>query len=464
MTVTDKATSIPSLEQAGSSLYNGTATLKAVYAGDGSDYTGIAAKGKVAIVTYSDAVTGEQRAQNAAAAGAKLLIVVNNVPGELLDFVGNDDGSYSAIPDIGVTARVGAPLITQAKAGKLTLHLHGVASSPYVYDLVAPYDGYIPAKVSYTPKPSDLATVKTRFYGTTTDISAEFRWDYRPYRIYGAGFPLLDEMPGTRTDYVSAQKGTTWASAADSGPGLTLASSADMQTFKPGSTTTTDWFSPVTRPRDGGGFISSTRYDGFLTFNVQPWADGDPHQAGYLTEGDNLVMKVWQNGKLVDTTDGFAQASLDSVPDGKLTFKVDLRAARDPKVWALSPATHTVWQVVSPTVVDANFGDIMPVMQLDYHVNTDLAGYAKGGRQTIGLTASQLPDAVGAGKVTGGEMWVSYDSGVTFHKVTLKKTATGSWTTTFTAPTHGYVTIKAEASDNRGNSVTQVVTKAYGLK
>ena len=456
--------SIPSLEQAGSSLYNGTADLKAVYAGDGSDYTGIAAKGKAAIVTYSTTISGTQRAAAAAAAGAKLLIVVNSGPGELLDYVGTDEGGYSAVPDFSVTALVGAPLIKQAQAGRLTLAVHGVAASPYVYDLVAPYAGSIPSKVSYTPKPSELATVKTRFFGATPYISGEFRWDYRPYRIYGAGFPLLTEMPGTRTDYVSAQTGTSWASSADTGPDLSLTSSSEIQTFKAGRTSTSDWFSPVTRPRDGGGFWSSTRYPGFVNFNVQPWADGGLGQAGYLTEGDQLVMKVRQNGKLVATTDGWASASIESVPDGTLDYDLDLTATRDQNIWNLSPQTHTTWHVVSRPVVDTDFGDLMPLMQLDYHVDTDLAGFAKGGRQRIGLTAGNLPGAVGAGKVVGGAMWVSYDAGATFHKVTLVKTSTGNWTASFTAPTRGYVTIKAQAWDNRGNNVTQVVTRAYGLK
>ena len=464
LTTYDHGTPVATLEQAGSSLYNGIASLKAVYAGDGSDYTGIDAKGKVAIVTYSTAITGTQRAQAAAAAGAKLLIVVNDVPGELIDYVANDDGTYSAVPVYSVTALVGAPLIKQAQAGKLTLAVQGVAASPYVYDLVAPYSGYVPSKVTYAPKPSELATVKTRFYGTTPYISGEFRWDYRPYRVFGAGFPLLTMMPGTRTDYLSAQPGTSWASAADTGPDLSLTSSSDIQTFKAGTTSTTDWFSPVTRPRDGGGFWSSTRYPGFVEFNVQPWADGGVGQAGYLTEGDNLTMKVWQNGTLVATTNGWASASIESVPDGKLDYDLQLSASRNQKVWALSPTTHTIWHVVSVPVVDADYGDIMPLMQLDYHVNTDLSGFTQGGKQKIGLTASNLPDAVGAGKITGGAMWVSYDDGHTYHKVTLVKTSAGNWTTTFTAPAHGYVTIKAQAWDSRGNSVSQVVTRAYGLK
>ncbi len=306
--------------------------------------------------------------------------------------------------------------------------------------------------------------MKTRFFGSTPYASGEFRWDYRPYRVYGAGFPMLTEMPGTRTDYVSAQPGTSWASAADTGPNMSLTSSSELQTFAAGSTSTTDWFSPVTRPRDGGGFWSSTRYNGFVNFNVQPWADGGAGQAGYLTEGDNLVMKVWQNGTLVATTDGWASASIESVPAGKLRYRLDLQASRDPHVWELSPATHTIWQVVSLPVVDADYGDLMPLLQLDYHVDTDLAGYAKGGRQSIGLTASQLPGAVGAGRITGGAMWVSFDGGTNFRPVALARTSAGNWTAVFTAPTHGYVTIKAQAWDNLGNSITQQVTRAYGLR
>ena len=273
-------------------------------------------------------------------------------------------------------------------------------------------------------------------------------------------------MPGIRTDYVSAHTGTSWASAADTGPNFSLTSSSDIQTFAAGKTAVSNWFSPVTRPRDGGGFISSTRYPGFAVFNVQPWADGSPEQAGYLTEGDNLLMKVWQDNTLVKTSTGFAQAAIEGIPDGTTRYTVDLQASRDAKVWKLSPATHTVWQLNSPKVVDPDYGDIMPVLQLDYAVNTDLAGYAKGGRQTVGLTAGHLPGAVGAGPITVGKMWVSYNGGRSFQQVALTKTGQGAghWTAKFTAPKRGFVTLKAESWDKAGNSVVQTVTKAYGLK
>src|ERR1700712_3536717 len=305
-----------------------------------------------------------------------------------------------------------------------------------------------------------------KFYGTKAVPSGEFRWEYRPYRAFGSGFPMLTQMPGTRTDYLSAQQGTLGASAPNPGPNFSLTSSSDIQTFAPGKTSASNWFSPVTRPRDGGGFISSTRYQGFAVFNVQPWADGSPEQAGYLTEGDNLLMKVWQGNTLVKTATGFAQATVEGIPDGKTHYTVDLQASRDPKVWKLSPATHTVWQLNSPAVVDANFGDIMPLMQLDYAVDTDLAGYAKGGWQTVDLTAGHLPGAVGAGAITAGRMWVSYNGGNKFQSVSLTTSGPGAgkWTARFKAPKTGFVTLKAQSWDKAGNSIIQTVTKAYGLR
>ncbi len=52
LTLSANGNPVASMEQAGSSLYDGTDTLQAVYAGDGSSYAGLSAKGKVAVVTY----------------------------------------------------------------------------------------------------------------------------------------------------------------------------------------------------------------------------------------------------------------------------------------------------------------------------------------------------------------------------------------------------------------------------
>lgn len=416
-------------------------------------------------MTRSDAVTGTQRAQAAADNGAALLLVVNDQPGKLLEWVGTDEGGYSAVPVASLTAREGAPLVKQAQAGTLRLNVEGAPNSPYVYDLVDPHPGRIPdTGLTYRPHASELAVVDMRFHGTTKYPSGEYRWDYRPYRSYAVGFPLRTDMPTTRTDYLSAQPGTSWAEDSITGPNLALESRGGMITYKVGKRVTSDWFALIAHPRNGSGFWWSERQQGFLSFNIQPWTDNGLDHGGYMQDGnDSLDFKVYQDGELVKTS-AWASATLYPVPAVPSTYTLDLRAERDASAYRLSPRTHTVWKVRSAPVTDPMEIDRMALMQLDYGVVTDLAGDARGGRQTLALTGGHLPDAAGAGRVAGAALSVSYDDGRHWRPVRLDRTATGHWTARFDAPHHGFVSLKARTWDDAGNSVTQEVTRAYGLK
>jgi hypothetical protein len=143
---------------------------------------------------------------------------------------------------------------------------------------------------------------------------------------------------------------------------------------------------------------------------------------------------------------------------------MDLTASRDPSVWRLSPRTHTVWTVVSKPITNKDFGEVMPLLQLDYGVDTDLSGDARGGQQRLTLSSGHLPGAVGTGRLMGASLSVSFDDGKTWHKVDLSKSSTGAWTTTFSAPSRGFVSLRASVWDSVGNKITQEVVRAYGLR
>ena len=187
---------------------------------------------------------------------------------------------------------------------------------------------------------------------------------------------------------------------------------------------------------------------------------------GYMVDGSStLQMNAYQDGTLVATST-YPTIFMNGLPTVPSKYTFDLKANRDPALYRLSPSTHTVWNVQSAPVTDPTVMDLMSFMQLDYQVTTDLAGNRHGGRQTIGLTASHLPGAVGTGTITGGTLSVSYDDGATWHPVALDKadkSAAGHWTASFDAPAAGFVSLKATAWDNAGNSISQEVTRAYGL-
>jgi len=465
LTLTQDGNPVTIQSQSGSALYDGPDHLGAVYAGDGApaDYAGRGVKGRVAVVTRSDALTGSQRAQAAADAGARLLIVVNDGPGKLFEWVGTDAGGESAVPVVSVTARAGAPLVAAAKHGGSRLGVEGVPNSPYTYDLVDPHPDLIPSDLTYRPRPEELATVHLTFYGDTSYAGGEYRWDYRPYRAYSFGILQRIDMPGTRTDYVSAQPGTSWAEDAISGPAMAVESRSGMVTYRPDTEVTDNFYAPVAHPRNGSGFWWSDRQQSSLEVNVQPWTDSGSDHGGYMQDGtDTLLLKAYQDGRLVKTS-AWPSMYLYPLPTVPSKYTFDLQADRDPTLYRLSPKTHTVWNVMSAPVTDPMAIALMAFMQLDYQLATDLSGDTQGGRQTIDLSASHLPGAVGAGAIAGGSLAVSYDDGATWRPVGLEQTATGRWTARFDAPARGFVSLKASAWDSAGNSITQEVTRAYGL-
>jgi len=121
-----------------------------------------------------------------------------------------------------------------------------------------------------------------------------------------------------------------------------------------------------------------------------------------------------------------------------------------------------VWTVISNPVASPDGIELMPVLQLDYTVDTNLAGDARGGRQRLQLAASHLVGAVGAGRVTRMKLEVSYDDGASWRPVDLSG-AGAQRAALFDAPRRGFVSLRASAWDDAGNAVTQEVIRAYGL-
>ena len=60
----------------------------------------------------------------------------------------------------------------------------------------------------------------------------------------------------------------------------------------------------------------------------------------------------------------------------------------------------------------------LPLVQVDYHLATDLNGALTAGRRhTLGLTAFHLEDVEGAGSIDDATLQVSYDDGATWQAV-----------------------------------------------
>ncbi|MFF4650853.1 S8 family serine peptidase [Streptomyces sp. NPDC001380] len=462
----DGGTDLPVAVQAGSGLYDGSGTLDAVWAGDASAPDFGAVRGRIAVVAVGGGFDGPALARSAADAGARLVLLANTLGGRLSAWVGDPDGGRSRVPVASVPTAAAQRLLAEVRAGGARLHLEGTPDTPYVYDLQDAHAGRVPDALTYRPRASDLARVDMRFHGGARAEGSEFRWDFRPHRTREFAFQQVQTMPATRVDYVSAEPGTGWHEDLRTGPDSAWESRGPgIVSYGPGQHVVREWFGPVVAPRNGVGYWLSKSDYGWTSVNLQPWSDGGDGTAGTIDGPTaSVVLKAYKNGTLVKTNTYDASAHISTAGDtAPAAIGLDLEARRDGAVYGTSIRTHTVWSTHAPLRGPDDGPAVLPLLQLDYRVATDLAGAASGGVQTVGLSAYHLKGAEG-GTVGAPTLDVSFDDGGTWQPARVARGADGTWSTVFTAPDHGFVSLRAAASDDRGNAVTQEVVRAYGLK
>ncbi|MFD6552818.1 S8 family serine peptidase [Streptomyces sp. NPDC058398] len=455
------------LVQAGSTLGTRTDTLDAVYAGNGSTaaYAKVRAKGRLVVVERSDEVSPQERAEAAAAAGAKALIVVNDGVGALMEYVGE-----STVPVATVHRDAGKALIAMAKAGKMKLTAKQTEYTPFVYDLTRDYPGQVPDRaLVYKPTQRDLARIEARYYSATDGKAAEgYRSDFTLSPSFN--LPETEWHPGTRTEWVTP--GQNWrefhTQGVDGALPWTMVSGDN--TYAKGSTTRLDWFAPATRPAQSESFgVYNSRWQNYMTWNVQAWASASESMrlGGYLPWGETPShLQVFQGDTLIHDNPVSGDMQWEEVPAGNLPYRAVLDAERPGDVFRLSTRTHTEWEFRSGTV-DSDFFEPFPVLNLDYRMESDLHGDVRAHEtQRIALKPVSMGLGTVPGKVTTVKLDVSYDDGSTWQKVTLAKGADGYWKGSFRTARKpgGFISVRASAGTDRGFSVKNEIIRAYGLR
>ncbi|MER0425199.1 S8 family peptidase [Streptomyces microflavus] len=449
--------------------------LTAVYAGRGAaaDYKGLNARGRAVVVTRSDTVAPADRLAAAVAAGAEALFVVHDGRGRAMEsYV--PYGEESTIPVASVQKLAGDTLIRAAQRGrKVTVDQKKFAA--YVYDLVDRHDGTIPDRsLAFAPSTRDLAKVTNTFYGHRKTLGAGYRYDIPEYGP-GLGFEEYETFPGVRTEWVNPLPGDSFwyenHSVLNAGQTDFAAEmrSAELD-YRPGKEYRAEWFAPVTRPRLGTGYWGPFRtVNNDMQFNITPWTDAGEGHSGSMPEDeyDTTSYAVHQGDTLIKKGAGRAGYAWDLSPQ-KLPYRLVIDSVRDAETWKSSTRTHTEWGFVSGAL-DPNgaYQKDIPLLQLDYDVDTDLAGDVRAGRWTeIGLSSTTQEWLAGSVKANKASLSVSYDDGKHWTEAELRKKSTGEWTAKFRTPAKGAasVSLKAHAEGPGGLVVDQEIIRAFGLK
>ncbi|MFJ3404239.1 S8 family serine peptidase [Promicromonospora sp. NPDC090134] len=450
--------------QVGSARLDGRVALRAVAAGTGTaaDYEGVRAEGKAVLVTRDDAVPAEEREAAAQAAGAALLVVVDDRPGSLVENVTQGD-----LPVVSVPSTQGAKLLKAATQGRLTLTGKAVEFPAYLYDVSKSWPGEIPAELALAPTTRQLATVESRYNDTAERLAVDDRADCRDYQWPPClSVRALQPTASERTDYVSTYDDVTWYEGVNHESGWEQR--GVRQAYEPRSTTVRDWWAPVAAPRTGDGYWGPWHGGDWFAVNVSTAGGPNGLTGGFGWGETPVTSRLYQGDTLVRQNIGQAVQTSVPVVDGpqKYRFEIDTDAADDAHRYSTS--TRTSWTFVADQADEAvpgENGTPLPLVQLDYDVDTALDGTVRAGSTVpFAVEPYTVPGAPRAGTVDGATLEVSYDGGTTWSKVSLRRDD-DRWKVTLRIPPRGadLVSLRATARDDAGNSVTQEVTAAFGV-
>ncbi|MET9669274.1 S8 family serine peptidase [Streptomyces sp. NPDC006475] len=450
----------PLVKRAAKPLPAGTRNLKAVFAGEGSagQLARHDVRGLAVVVRRSDTVAIREQAEAAAAAGASLLLVVNDGIGRLQPW---DEHAYSPESPAPLTVATldtdqGADLINRLRRGGAVLKVASHPTTEYLYDVVHHWSGAVPTEPTWRVQSGGLARADVSFRNHRPGKANEFRYD--TWQGWTAGNQLIAPAQGERTDWVTAD--ADWVEAANIA-GETGQRSIDLLRYAPGKTGKVSWFGPIQRPRMAPGTFQPVRYLDTMYVPAPGWGDSGAGHVGdayanfgvanrvSLHQGDREL--TWSNAERLTSPQLAAE---------RLPYRLVVDNNRGAWEHPYSTRTLTEWNFTSAATGSESTASL-PLIQLDYGVDTDEAGRAdRHARLTV--TASHLPGTTAA--ISKPVVEVSYDDGATWHRSDLGRDGDG-WRTSLKAPTKaGFVSLRVTGRDSADNTVSQTITRAFGLR
>ncbi|MEV0071956.1 S8 family serine peptidase [Amycolatopsis sp. NPDC050768] len=466
LTVSDRGTDYTDvLRQAGvTPLSDGTRNLPLVFAGNGapSDYAGLGARGKAVVIRRTASATPAALAKAAADAGAKLLLVANDQPGRQSLFFGTDSLHPSPI-DVGLLSPdEGAKLIAQARQRNATLHTESHPAPAYLYDLMHTWQNDLPKDMVVHASGKNLARVDETFAGSVPNGGGEeWRYDFPSYSEWGIGNYVAMAASGHRTDWVTTDGANRWGHEVTDG---VLGEWGVARTYRPGTVSSDDWFTPIQRPYLNNNYLGPTRTGDQMRIDVPGYgnadhvgASSDARQTVTLFQGDTQLGKS-DNGLIMYPT---------APSSGPRQYRLVVANERDTNPY--SSSTTTAWTFTSAAPKVFGEQDLLPLLQIRYDLDPNASGSVPRDSK-FGVTVEQrAPVSVGltpvsiagGGTVRAPRVEISYDDGTTWTR--LSDDHRGDYR--LDAPKKArFASLRVTASDSAGNSVTQTIVRAFGLR
>ena len=442
---------------------DGTHRLPLVYVGFGrpEEYAGVDVRGKIALISRGAGVPFVDKVRNATNAGAWGALIFNNVPGLLLAGAGNP--GEVRIPAWTIEQAPGQMLVDLLQQGEVRAEFSGTSVSPYVYDLLQPYQ-VVPTDLSVAVSRANTAQVDSRYVGDSPgQHGTDVRHAFRPYPTFSAGFADDLPRPMDRTEWVSANDSQWWHLAWANAPFDAEFRGFHETVYEPRSQLSETWFGGVRRPTMPAWW-PTTRVGDQFNMSIFPFVDSGGH-ASWSVPGDQLSTKLYSGDQLIAQTSGFPFGTFPALP-GTAGYRLVFDGKRTAPWWSNATETSTTWTFTSSRPAQGQEA-LPPLLQVSHDLPLDELNKAPGHQAyTFTIGVGHQPGVGGPG-IAQVEAWASFDDGGTWTKITLVGLGNGELRAVVLHPrfedTTGAVSLRVKATDTAGNGIDQTVIRAYGL-
>ncbi|MEV6878793.1 S8 family serine peptidase [Amycolatopsis sp. NPDC051128] len=444
----------------------GRTTLPVAFGGAGTpeDLARIDAHGKLVVIRLSLGMAVDEmyrRLVNVENAGAKLGLVALAGDTAGTTVLGGELPKLS-LPTIWGGRSVTVQRLTElAKTGRASATVVSRPSPNFRYELADGVERQVTAPRVQRPKTRDLAEVRTAYHdnapGEVRYVAAREFFG----RLVGYGYTEPVAAQQERVEYYSPGK---WDTVWTGGYRGELTENLDVAA---GRKYQLGWNKAVAGPSLRGLTITHSgekprpwawRKDGVFDLWLPLFGDA----AGRTRKpesfsGDTGSVGLTRDGVAIPVEpSGEPTLATIPVPDADGAYRLTAEAHRHAAWWPLWTDVSAEWAFRSSAAAD---GKALPLLTARFDPAVDLRNRAPGGRI---FAFPAFVERQGGGGGTKLAVETSTDDGRTWQPAVTTRTG-DHWTVVVRNPASGFVSLRASAADDSGNTVRQTVIRAYAI-
>ncbi|MGW5360386.1 S8 family serine peptidase [Actinopolymorpha pittospori] len=239
----------------------------------------------------------------------------------------------------------------------------------------------------------------------------------------------------------------------------------EVRGYRAGQSVSEQWNAAVFGPVFGSdeGYPAVSR----LGNDIDVWLPMYSDAAGHV--GDSLVdtarTRLFRDGRKVAESEyaGYFFDGPVTVPSARASFRLEVSATR-PSYSQLSTKIDNVWTFTSGRV-RGDEPSALPLSVIRFAPRVDQFNRNHEGRLALVPLSVEAQPGSKAGRILHLQVDVSVDDGKTWRRAVVDNAGGDRWLARVRTPASGadYVSLRAKATDAKGNSVEQTVMRAYAV-